>query len=76
MTAILVYRLAKIMFASHRGVYMKNHEMEAILDFTYNAMSKIISGHTNMSGIPENPMVDTKIMNLLIFHLKLCKYNR
>ena len=38
MTAILVYRLSKIMFASHRGVYMKilhdcyqNHECASLL---------------------------------------------
>ena len=41
--------------------------MLAILDFTNNAMAKIISGHTIMSGIPENHMVDTKVMNQLIF---------
>ena len=28
-----------------------------------NAMTKIISGHTIVSGIPENHMVDIKIMN-------------
>ena len=28
--------------------------MVATLDFTNNAMAKIISGHTMMSGIPEN----------------------
>ena len=28
--------------------------MVAILDFTHNAMAKIISGHTIMSGIPGN----------------------
>ena len=38
MTPILVYRLSKIMFASHRGVYMKilhgcyqNHEYASLL---------------------------------------------
>ena len=38
MTAILVYRLSKIMFASHRGVYIKildgcyqNHESASLL---------------------------------------------
>ena len=34
-------------------------------------MTKIISGYTIMSGIPENHMVDTKIMNQLIFYRKL-----
>ena len=89
MTAILVYGLSNIMFASHRGVYMKilhgcyqNHEsassllnyinfclsqMAAILDFTHNAISKVLSNHTTMSGIPENHMVDTKIMLLRPF---------
>ena len=32
----------------------------AILDFTHNAMANITSGHTIMSGISENHMVDTK----------------
>ena len=32
-----------------------------ILDFTHNSMSKIISGHTIMSGISEKSIVDTKI---------------
>ena len=39
------------------------------------AMTKIISGHTIMSGIPENHMVDTKIMNQLIFYRKLYQFN-
>ena len=34
--------------------------MAAILDFTHNSMSKVISDHTTRSGIPENPIVDTK----------------
>ena len=41
--------------------------MVAILDFTHNAMTKIISGYTIMSGIPDNNMVDTKVMNQFIF---------
>ena len=41
--------------------------MVAILDFTNNAIAKIISGHTIMSGILENHMVDTKVMNEPIF---------
>ena len=49
--------------------------MKAILDFTHNAMSKIISGHTIMSGIHENPMVNTKIMNLIILYRKLYQFN-
>ena len=27
----------------------------------------VFSGHTTLSGVPENPMVDTKITNLLLF---------
>ena len=41
--------------------------MVAILDFTHNAMAKIFSGHAIMSGIPEKHVVDTKVMNQLIF---------
>ena len=37
-------------------------QMAAILNFTQNALSEEISNHTTMSGIPENHMVDTKIM--------------
>ena len=36
--------------------------MAAVLDFTNNAMSKVIFDHITRSGIPENPIVDTKIM--------------
>ena len=38
--------------------------MAVILDLTHNAMSKVLSNHTIMSGIHENPIVDTKIMFL------------
>ena len=31
---------------------------------THNAMSKIFSDNTTISGIPENPMIDTSNMNL------------
>ena len=43
--------------------------MAAILDFTHNAMSKILSDYTTMSGITENRIefVDIKIMNLQLF---------
>ena len=40
--------------------------MADILDFTNNAMSKIISNHTTRSGLPKNPIVDTKIKKLLL----------
>ena len=42
-------------------------QMWAILHFTSNAMSKVISNPTTRSGIPENPAVDTKIVSLLLF---------
>ena len=32
--------------------------------FTHKAMSKIFSDNTNMYGIPENPMIDTKNTNM------------
>ena len=43
--------------------------MAVILDFTHNAMSKVMwfADHTNRSGIPENHIVDTEIMKLLPF---------
>ena len=41
--------------------------MAGILDFTHNAMFKVISDHTSRSCMPENPMVDTEIMKMLIF---------
>ena len=46
-------------------------QMAAILDFTHNAMSD----HTTRSGIPENPIVDTKIMMLRLFCEKLYQLN-
>ena len=38
-----------------------------ILNFSHNVISKVFIYHTTMSGIglPENLMVDTKIINLL-----------
>ena len=38
-----------------------------ILDFNHTAMSKVLSGHTTMSDIPENRMIEIKIMNMLPF---------
>ena len=32
------------------------------MDFTHSAMANIISGHTIMSGISENHMINTKVM--------------
>ena len=48
--------------------------MAAILDFTHNAMYNVIADHTTRSGIPENPIVDTKIMKLLLFCRKLWQF--
>ena len=47
--------------------------MAAILNFTQNAMSKNIFDHTTMLRIPENPLVDTQIMNHYIL-LKLYQF--
>ena len=41
-------------------------QIAAVLDFTHNTIAKVLSNHTTLSGISENPMVDTKIM--LLFH--------
>ena len=49
--------------------------MAAILDFTHNAMSNVISDHTTRSGIPENPVVDSRIMKLRLFCEKLYQLN-
>ena len=50
--------------------------MAAVLNFTQNALSNIISGYTTLSGIQKNSKVDTKIMcsysvekNINFFHL-------
>ena len=48
--------------------------MTAILDFSLNAMSNVISDHTTRSGIPENPIVDTKIKKLLLFCREWCQF--
>ena len=38
---------------------------------TMQCLYILLSGHTTMSDMPENPMVDDKIMNLLLFCPKL-----
>ena len=38
-------------------------------------MSNVFSGRTTISSIHENPTVDTKIMNMLMFCWKLYKFN-
>ena len=48
-------------------ILWKITEKTAILDFINNALSKVLSGYTTMSGLPTNPMVDTIIVNLLLF---------
>ena len=49
--------------------------IEPVLNDAYNAISKVIFDHTTRSHIPENPMVDTKIMKLLLFCRKLYQFN-
>ena len=39
-------------------------KVATILDVTHNAKPELLFGHTTMSGIPENPMVHTKIMRV------------
>ena len=39
-------------------------KMTTIFDFTDNTISLVLSGYTTMLGVPKNPKVDTKIMNL------------
>ena len=48
--------------------------MSAILDFTNSAMFKVISNPTTRSGIPENPIADTKIVNVLLFCRKTYQF--
>ena len=38
-------------------------QMAAIYNFIHNTICKLISDHITRSGIPENPMGETKIMN-------------
>ena len=40
----------------------------------YNATFQVFSGYTTMSGVCENPMTDTEIMNLLQFFPKLYQF--
>ena len=47
--------------------------MAAILDFSQNAMVKVLANHTTISGIPQNPTIDTKIMLSRLFCQK-CKF--
>ena len=43
--------------------------------FTHNSMSKVFCGHITRSDIPENRIVDTKIINLLLFCRELYQFN-
>ena len=45
-------------------------QMAVILIFTHNVMSNIFTDNTTMSGIPENPMIDTKNKNLRLLWRK------
>ena len=44
--------------------------MTPILDFANYAMSKVFFDHTTMSGMPKNPIVDTKKTT------KICYYSK
>ena len=44
------------------------------LGFYQQAMSAVISNPTPRSGIPENPIVDTKIVSLLLFCRKIYQF--
>ena len=46
----------------------------ALLDFTHNAMSKVISDHTTRSGIPENPIVDNQNQEAVPILSKTCQF--
>ena len=45
-----------------------------ILDFTSNTMSRVFPGLITVSGVPKNPKIDTKFINLRKFCLKLYKW--
>ena len=51
-------------------------KMAAIMDFTHNAMSRELSLHTTMLGVPENHLINTKIINHinLLFDLDQMAY--
>ena len=42
--------------------------------FVYNAVFQVFYGYTTMSGVCENPMIDTEIMNLLQFFPKFYQF--
>ena len=45
--------------------------MAAMLDFTNNAMSRVLSDPITLPGVPKNPKIENKIMNLPLFN---CDY--
>ena len=42
-------------------------KMMASLAFSYNAIFRVLSGHTTVSGVPENDKIDTKITKPPLF---------
>ena len=54
---ILKYRIRFYSVESDR-------QMAAKLDFAYTEMSNVFSGHSFLSGIPDNPVVDAQIIAL------------
>ena len=56
--------------ASVIKVIFHNDKIYILSIFTRNAITKVCSGHTPMSGMLGNPMVHTKIMILLLFYKK------
>ena len=47
-----------------------------ILDFTHNAMFHVVVYHTTMSGIPEDIMIDTKVISLYQICQKMALIDR
>ena len=90
MTAILAYRLFKIMFASHRGVYIKNttwllpksqicfHCVDNYITFCFLQMAAILDlTHSAIAKVLSNHTtmaVDTKIMLLRPLCRKWCQF--
>ena len=60
-------RIGLYYFENEMNLLLDLEQMAVILDFTHNAMSKLISDHTTRSGVPENPIVNTKIKKLFLF---------
>ena len=81
MTTILVYRLSKVMFASHRGIYLKilhgcyqNQESAFILliiNFWFSQMAAIFSIIQLLKYFPTTPLCRAYLKTLWWTH-KLC----